>query len=75
MASLAAWIRLLELPIQFFHSNILQMIGNKIGRFIKIDTITNTVTKGRFAHICDQLEMDEPLWHHVTIGSFTDQAI
>ena len=51
------------------------MIGNKIGRFIKIDTITNTVAKGRFAHICDQLEMDEPVWHHVTIGSFTDQAI
>ena len=31
VASLAAWIQLPKLPIESFHSNILQMIGNKIG--------------------------------------------
>lgn len=74
MAYLAACIRLLKLPIEFFHLDILRMIENKIGRFIKIDTITNTVARGRFACLCVQLEMDKPLWHHVTIGNFT-QAI
>lgn len=74
MAYLAACIRLLKLPIEFFHLDILCMIENKIGRFIKIDTIMNTVARGRFACLCVQLEMDKPLWHHITIGSFT-QAI
>lgn len=55
VASLAAWVRLPELPIEFFNPEILQMIGNKIGLFIKIDNITNTVARGRFAqctHLC-----------------------
>ena len=43
VASLVAWIRLPDLPIEFFHPDILRTIGNKIRRFTKMDTITNTV--------------------------------
>ena len=71
VTSLATWIRLPELPIEFFHPEILRSIGNRIGRFIRIDAITNTIARGRFARLCVQLDMDKPLWHHITIGSFT----
>lgn len=48
VASLAEWIRLPELPIDFFQPDILQMIG----RFVKIDTITNTVARaGLLAYV------------------------
>ncbi|KAK7837218.1 hypothetical protein CFP56_021481 [Quercus suber] len=46
MASLAAWIQLADLPNEFFHPDILRTIRNRIGRFIKIDTITNTIARG-----------------------------
>ena len=71
VTSLATWIRLPELPIEFFHPETLRSIGNRIGRFIRIDAITNTIARGRFARLCVQLDMDKPLWHHITIGSFT----
>lgn len=71
VTSLAAWIRLSELPIEFFHLEILKSIGNRIGHFIRIDAITNTIARGRFACLCVQLDMDKPLWNHITIGSFT----
>ena len=49
VASLVAWIRLPDLPIEFFHHDILCTIGNKIRRFVKMDTITNTVARGSVA--------------------------
>lgn len=70
VSSLAAWVRLPELPIEFFHSEILRSIGNKIGCFIKIDTISNVVVRGPFARLCVQLDLDKPLLNQVTIGSF-----
>nr|POE82865.1 hypothetical protein CFP56_28270 [Quercus suber]POE82866.1 hypothetical protein CFP56_28271 [Quercus suber] len=45
VTSLAAWIRLPDLPIEFFHPKILRSIGNRIGRFIRIDAITNTIAR------------------------------
>ena len=71
VTSLATWIRLPELPIKFFHLEILRSIGNGIRRFIRIDAITNTIARGWFARLCVQLDMNKPLWHHITIGSFT----
>ena len=52
-----AWIRPPELPIEFFHPDILRSIGNKIGKFIRIDNITTNIARGCFAHLCVQLDM------------------
>ena len=71
VSSLVAWIRPLELPIEFFHLDILRSIGNKIGKFIRIDDITIHIARGRFARLCVQLDMDKPIWNHVIIGHFT----
>ncbi|KAK7815823.1 hypothetical protein CFP56_001107 [Quercus suber] len=62
--SLVAWIRLPELPIEFFHPEILRSIGNRIGRFIRINAITNTVARGKFARICVQLDIDTMTSHN-----------
>ena len=65
---MAVWIRLAELPIEFFHPDILRAIGNTIGTFLRIDSITTSVARGCFARICVQI--DKPLMPHITIRKF-----
>ena len=70
VSSMAVWIRLAELPIEFFHLDILRVVGNTIGTFLRIDNITTSVAKGCFARICVQIALDKPLMPHITIGNF-----
>ena len=67
-SSMAVWIRLAELPIEFFHPDILRAVGNTIGTFLRIDTITTSVARGCFVRICVQI--DKPLMPHITIRKF-----
>ena len=67
---MAVWIRLAELPIEFFHPDFLRIVGNAIGTFLRIDTITTLVAKGHFARICVQIDLEKPLMPHITIGKF-----
>ena len=46
VSSMAVWIRLAELPIEFFHPDILRAVGNTIGTFLRIDNITTLVARG-----------------------------
>ena len=67
---MAVWIRLAELPIEFFHHDILRVVGNTIGTFLRIDIITTSIARGRFARICVQIDLEKPLMPHITIGKF-----
>ena len=70
VSSMAVWIRLADLPIEFFHPIILRAVGNTIGTFLRIDTITTSVARGRFARICVQIDLEKPLMPNITIGKF-----
>ena len=70
VSSMAVWIILAELPIEFFHLDILRAVGNTIGTFIRIDNITTSVARGHFARICVQIDLDKPLMPYITIGNF-----
>lgn len=48
----AIWIRLPELPTEFYDFKILQRAGIKVGTLLKIDTCTSSTTRGRYARIC-----------------------
>ena len=43
------WVALPELPIEFFNKNILQKVGNSLGKLLKIDAHSLTGDKRRFA--------------------------
>ncbi|XP_034703548.1 uncharacterized protein LOC117927926 [Vitis riparia] len=45
------WVRLPELPIEYYDKEVLFQIGAAIGRTIKIDPITEKQARGRFARI------------------------
>ena len=66
----AVWIRLNELPIENYNAEVLRQIGNTIGNVLRVDTHTATETRGRFARLCLQIDVDKPLATAILIGKF-----
>lgn len=63
------WVRLSELPTEFYDMEILHKVGAKIGILLKIDTYTSTTSRGRYARLCIQVPLERPLLHHLYIGT------
>ncbi|CAN1822969.1 hypothetical protein LINPERHAP1_LOCUS30174 [Linum perenne] len=56
-----AWVRLPSLPVEYFDPAILEVIENKTGKTIRLDTMTMSGTRGNFAHICVEIDLSKPL--------------
>ena len=52
VSSVAVWVRLNELPIEYYDPEAFLIIGQAIGNVLRIDTHTATGTKGRYARLC-----------------------
>ncbi|KAK7840427.1 hypothetical protein CFP56_016727 [Quercus suber] len=70
LSQVAIWIRLPELPIEYYDPIILKKIGSKIGPVLRIDGNTASNARGRFARLCVQVSLDKPLAKNVIIGKF-----
>lgn len=68
VTSLTIWVRLPELPTEFYDTIILSKIGSKLGRLLKIDTCTSATLRGRYARICVEVPIGIPVKTHITIG-------
>ncbi|KAI9109079.1 hypothetical protein K1719_019702 [Acacia pycnantha] len=55
--NIAAWIRLPDVPFEFYNVESLRRIGNMVGKMIKIDRSTSIYDKGGFARICVELDL------------------
>lgn len=54
------WIRLQDLPTEYYDSHILQKISF-IGSLIKIDACIAQTTRGRYARLCILAQLNTPL--------------
>ena len=68
VSSIAAWVRLPELPVEYYHKEALLRIGSGLGPVLRVDVNTVTGTRGRFARICIQLDIKKPLAQTVKVG-------
>lgn len=59
--SVVAWVRFPDLPAPLFEKKFLLNLGNVIGRAIKLDIHTVQRTRGKFAHMCVELDLSKPL--------------
>lgn len=59
--SMADWIRIANMPMQFMFPEFLERVGNKLGTLLKIDRHTAQQTRGRFAKICVEINLNKPL--------------
>lgn len=64
----AVWVRLRQLPTEFYDREILQRIGGVIGRLSKVDACTSSSLRGRYGKLCIEIPMEEPVKKFIYIG-------
>ncbi|XP_019251424.1 PREDICTED: uncharacterized protein LOC109230374 [Nicotiana attenuata] len=69
------WSRLPELPTEFYDTQILQQVGNKLGKLLKIDTCTSSTLRGKYGRICIEVPLEQPLKSHVFIRNHRQQIL
>ena len=73
VSSITVWIRLNELPIEYYNGEALQLIGKAIGNVLRVDTFIASETRGRFARLCVQVDVEKPLAIAIMIGKLEQQ--
>ncbi|KAL0004210.1 hypothetical protein SO802_011771 [Lithocarpus litseifolius] len=68
VSSIAVWIRLNGLPIEYYNAEALYLIGKAIGNVLRVDTHTALEARGRFARLCIQVDVTKPLVTAIMIG-------
>lgn len=59
--SLLVWVRIPCLPIEYFDSNFLMRLGARIGRPIKVDNAVSVVSRGLYARVCVDVNLQKPI--------------
>ena len=62
------WIRLSNIPVTFYHKDLLMSIAKGLGKPLKVDINTLTFERGRFARICVEVNLKKPLKGTITIN-------
>nr|XP_009797671.1 PREDICTED: uncharacterized protein LOC104244065 [Nicotiana sylvestris] len=75
LTSIAIWIRLPQLPTEFYDKDILVKFGRNLGNLLKIDQCTSSTLKGRYARICIQVPLETPVETIVIIGDHKHAVI
>ncbi|CAN1126735.1 Putative ribonuclease H protein At1g65750, partial [Linum perenne] len=59
--TMKVWIRLPGLPLENFDAGILRIIGDRIGRTVRVDGTTLFGNRGNYARVCVEIDLREPL--------------
>lgn len=68
VSKLPVWVKLHNLPLHFWHHNLLISIGNSLGKFLKIDG--DKLTRGifTFSRICVEIDLSQGLPDNITLN-------
>ena len=72
---MAVWIRLEQLPIEYYHPDFLKHVGNKLGKLLKVNAVTSVTICGRYARLCVQINMAYLLPKRAKIGAFWQDIV
>lgn len=75
LSSVAVWVKLPELPIEFYDLAVLKDIGRAIGPMLRIDSFTATGTRGSYARLCVQVDLEKPLINMVRVGRLKQKVL
>lgn len=51
------WVRISELPVEYFNTSFFMRLGAKISHSIKVDTTTIQVSRDKYAQICVEMNL------------------
>ena len=74
LSSVAMWVRLPELPIEFYKALVLKEIGSVIG-LVLIDSFIASETRGGYARLCVQINLNRPLITSIRIGRLVQRVM
>ncbi|XP_030929600.1 uncharacterized protein LOC115955566 [Quercus lobata] len=75
LSFVAVWVRLPKLPMEFYEASILKEIGSVIGPVLHIDSFTASETRGGYARLCVQINLDKPLITSIRIGRLVQRVM
>ena len=75
LSSVVVWVRLPELLIEFYEASVLKEIGSVIGLVLRIDSFTALETRGGYARLCVQINLDKPLITSIRIGKLVQRVM
>ncbi|XP_023638089.1 uncharacterized protein LOC17885862 [Capsella rubella] len=55
------WVRLSNIPMLFYHRQILMGIAEGLGKPLKVDLTTQNLDRARFARVCVEVNLKKPL--------------
>ena len=56
------------LPIEFYDMEVLKEIGSAIGPVLRIDSYMATGSRGSYARLCIQIDLNKPLINSIRLG-------
>nr|KYP70390.1 hypothetical protein KK1_009606 [Cajanus cajan] len=59
--STLVWVRFPGLGVMFYDESVLLTIASAIGKPVKVDLNTLNMTRGRFARVCVEINLNEPV--------------
>ena len=71
----AVWIRLPELPIEFYNPLVLREVGSAIGPILRIDSYTASGSSASFVRLCVQIDLSKPLVNVVRGGRLQQKVM
>ena len=69
------WVRLYSLPLDYWQTESLAAIGNKLGRFVKVSEATRREKYTSFARICVEMDLSIALWNEGILEVFYEEWI
>ncbi|OMO69660.1 hypothetical protein COLO4_28969 [Corchorus olitorius] len=73
-ATMAIWVQLPELPVEYYDPVVLQQISSMIGTPIKADVHTNATSRTQYARICVEVELGKTLPSSIDIEGTTQHV-
>lgn len=67
------WVRIEEFPVEYYDKDALFEIAKIIGKPVRVDYATDKVTRARFARICVEIDLRNPLITRVWVGGHWQQ--
>ncbi|KAL8158779.1 hypothetical protein V2J09_000316 [Rumex salicifolius] len=64
------WVRLTNLPVNFYHRAILKGIASGLGNPVKVDMTTLRLERARFARVCVEVNLKRPLKGMVVVNGY-----
>ncbi|XP_058760028.1 uncharacterized protein LOC131633324 [Vicia villosa] len=61
IAHVAGWIRISGLPVEYYDPKVVHVIGDRVGRTVKVDKNTLQTERGKYARLCVEVDISKPL--------------